>query len=219
MGSETECAIFKIRLQSGNPIFKAKAIRVVQQIRLMDAIRGDTWDGWRTFGSLFELTLEYTGNDVDAFVVTIEARLYGQSHERNFNLLSERDRLIDYANSKIKLSTLYSFSLDSKDITVWIAGTLGLSNLILDGRNVTPMHFLNGHGESLRRRNAGAIVIVNCSRCDRNFLIRMALPKSVSSVLGVKRYRIPGLKYSITKSGRAGFLLQDGNILGRLILL
>ena len=79
------------------------------------------------------------------------------------------------------------------------------------------MHFLNGHGESLRRRNAGAIVIVNCSRCHRNFLIRMALLKSVSGVLGVKRYRIPGLKYSITKGGRAGFLLQDGNIVGRLV--
>lgn len=223
LGPEYERATFGIRFQSGNPIFKAEVVGVVQQIRLMDSIKDmdsvieDSRSLWKTFAILCKLTLDFTGpNAVDAFVITIGTRLYGQSHEKIFNLLSEGDRLCQLQK---KLSTLYSSSLDdSEDITDWIADALGLSDFSLTPQmNVTPMQFLNGHGESLHLRNASAIVIVNCSRCEKNFLIRMALLKPPSSLLGVKAYRIPGLDYSFTRIGGAGFLLQDRNIVGRFI--
>lgn len=225
MGPEYERATFGIRFQSGNPIFKAEVIGVVHYIRPMDSVKDmdscteDSRSIWRTFATLCKLTLDFTGPNVDAFVITLGTRLYGQSHEKIFNLLSEGDRLCQLQN---KLSTLYnssSSSLDanSVDITDWIADALGLSNLSLNHTYITPMQFVNGHGESLHLRNACAIVIVNCSRCKKNFPIRMALLKPAFSLYGVKAYRIPGLDYSFSRIGGVGFLLRDRNIVGRFI--
>ena len=141
--------------------------------------------------------------------------LYGQNHEKIFNFLSKGYRLCQLQK---KLSTLYSSSLhDSEDIAAWIADILGLSNRSLSNNAITPPQFLTSHGSSLHLSKAGGTFIVNCSHCDENFLIRIILFKPASRLLGVKAYRIPGLKYEYTLTGGAGFLLQDGHILGRFI--
>lgn len=214
MGPERGRGTFEIRFRSDNPIFKAEVVGVVHQIRQIDWIKENTRSLLRTFTILCKLTLEFTGLDIDAFVATI-VRLYGQSHEKVLNLLSKGDQLHQLQDN---LSTLHNTSLeDSEDNAARIADVLGLPNLSLVKDFASPMQFLSAHGGSLHLGNAGAIVIVNCYRCNGNFPIRVALLKPASSLLGVKAYRIPGLKYLYTQVGGVGFLHQDGHIVGRFL--
>ena len=49
IGPEYKRATFGIRFQSGNPIFKAEVVGVVQQIRMMDSITEDSRSVWKIF--------------------------------------------------------------------------------------------------------------------------------------------------------------------------
>lgn len=130
--------------------------------------------------------------------------LASKSHSIAWKKLIRLHARIRLCQLQKKLSRLYNSSInDSDDIAAWIADILGLSNRSLSA--TTPMQSLNAHGASLHLSKDGAIVIVKCSHCDTNFLIRMALFKPASRLLGVKAYRIPGLKYESALTGRSRF--------------
>ncbi len=216
MGPEIIPATFRdVRFLSGNPIINADEIGMVEYIKCVN---------WReegpvnSFSILLKLTLEFTGLDVDALVKTLGGRFYGQVPDRIFGRLSEGNRMSQFRD---KLGNLYhSYPEDPDDISSWIADAIGLSNTALEspvGSVLTPMRFLQTHGDTLHLGNAGAVVGVNCPSCYKNFLLRVALLEPESDVLGAKAYRIPGLRYEFTHPEGAGFLLKHRRIVGRFI--
>ena len=218
LGPEHEPGTSIIRIPYDNPIFEAEAVGLVEQITQIDWILEEQRSLWRAFTILCKLALDLTSLDVDNFVVTISVRLYGQNSSRVFNLLSQEDRREQIRND---LSTLFKTSLDdAEDIAVRIADVLGLSNCDLrasPGSFITPMQYLGTHGGSLHLGNAGAIVNVKCYRCQRSFLIRVALLMPAPMLLGAKVYRIPGLKYRDAQAGGVGFLHRNKHIVGRFL--
>jgi hypothetical protein len=215
MGPEIMPPTFRdIRFRSGNPIIQAENIGVVQYVRRISGNPGTL----STASILLRLTLESTGPDVDAFVKTIGGRLYGQDPDKIFERLSEGDRMCGLRD---KLSALYDSCPEDPDgITSWIAEAMGLSNTSLEcpvSVGLSPMRFLEAHGGTLHLGSCGVVVSVNCPRCHKAFLLRVALLKPELHVIGVRGYRVPGLKYEFTHAGGAGFLLKNGRIVGRFI--
>jgi hypothetical protein len=215
MGDQTSPPTFSdMRFRSGNPIIQAEEIGTVGSTRRIDPTRGM----FPPFTMLARLALESTGIDVDAFVKTIGGRLYGQDPAKIFRRLKEGNRMRELADL---LKQLYdSFPESSDDITKRVAEIMGLSNS--SGNNpltggLSPLHHLQTHGGTLHLAARGVVATVNCSKCHRDFLIRVGLLKAPSQVLGVKAYRVPGMKYGFTHKGGAGFLLNDGHIVGRIL--
>ena len=73
---------------------------------------------------------------------------------------------------------------------------------------------MRAHGTTLHLGHLTALVTVNCPSCHKNFLLRVALLKPPSQVLGARAYRVPGLKYAFTHAGGAGFLIKKMCIIG-----
>ena len=100
-----------------------------------------------------------------------------------------------------------------------MADAMGLSNTSLNSPvgGLTPMNFLRAHGSNLHLGDANmALIGVKCDQCHDIFLLRVAMLAPASQVIGLRAYRIPGLKYLFTHAGGAGFLLkEDGSMVGR----
>ncbi|KAL9094076.1 MAG: hypothetical protein Q9165_003746 [Trypethelium subeluteriae] len=214
MGCEFAFPTFRgARFDSGDPVIMTEYIGEAQCFRRVDWTKGAT-------EVLFELirhTLEYTGLAIDAFVETLGSRLYGQKHEKILERLSEGDRLCQILTKLDAISE--KTSDDMGDITGWIAEAMGLSNRSLGNVEtpLSPMEFLVGHGGTLHLGGRAALVVVRCSSCLKNFLLLVGLLESEVNVYGAKAYRVPGLRYQFTLEGGAGFLLQNGRIVGRFI--
>lgn len=119
-----------------------------------------------------------------------------------------------------KLNEFLATSSENSDhVTNWIAEAIGLSDRSLEGSmsDFSPMSFLQGHGATIHFSSSGALVDLNCHSCHKHFLLRVALLKPDSSVLGAKAYRVPGLKYGFTHAGGAGLLIKDGYNVGRFV--
>jgi hypothetical protein len=94
---------------------------------------------------------------------------------------------------------------------------MGISNTSIRP-DFSPMANLSSYAGSLHLGAAMAYTIVQCSACHGNFVLRVALIKPASDVLGSAAYRIPGLRYwSMAFPGGAGFLLKNDQIVGRFI--
>lgn len=202
---------------SGHPKVQVQDIGVVQFIRRY---------GWGVLGQkealaeLCRITLDVTGLDVESFATTICVRLYGQDILRVKERLAEGDRTkqLRHLLSKLCNSKRHEYDHDVSSI----ADLLGLSNLSLGGSsfncwNMSPMSFLQHHGGTIHHAASGAIVGVRCSNCQNVSLLRIALYRPASIVLGLQVYRIPGLKYFFSHLGGAGFLLKERQVVGRFV--
>lgn len=214
LGAETMPPTFReIKFRDGNPIIQAENIGTVQFIkRVADGRRSPL----STLTTLLRMCLESTGLDVDAVVNTVGTRFYGQHNVRILEHLSEGKRRQDLQDW---LRMLYdTYDADSEQIASRIADVMGLSNTALNpASSLSPMKFLSAHGGGLHLGRCNVVANITCAKCQKDFLIRVALLKPGSQLLGVKAYRIPGLKYDFTHPGGAGFLLENGRIVGRFL--
>lgn len=215
MASEESQPIFpEVMFHSDHPTIHVECLGIVRFIRFVRESVA------KSLVILSRLTLEYTGLDVKEFVTTLGARLYGQELDKIFQRLSEGDRM---RLLREQLRALCNTSPEDSDgISSRIAEIVGLSDRSALGggyhkSNLSPMQFLGAHGGSMHLGDAGAIVGVNCPRCHQSFLLRVALLEPPSELLGIKAYRVPGLRYRFTHAGGCGFLLKEGRIVGRFI--
>ncbi|KAK4507179.1 hypothetical protein PRZ48_000913 [Zasmidium cellare] len=171
-----------------------------------------------TLGALSRMALEASGPDVDAYVDTIGVRLYGQDRAAIHKRLDDGRR----ARLQEQLHLLYNNFVGPTDVprTDKIADLIGLSNMSLGEAHEEPLKpiiFLQLHGGTLHHGNAGAIVGIICTKCQGIFLLRILLYQPASSLIGVKAYRIPGLKYRFSHAGGVGILLKDNRPVGRFV--
>ncbi|KAL9045578.1 MAG: hypothetical protein Q9214_001402 [Letrouitia sp. 1 TL-2023] len=214
LGFEMAPPTFKdVKFRLGHPTIKVETIGAVRSIRRLE------WepDLLHRFSDLLRLTLESTGLDIAALVDTLGGRLYGQIPDKIFKRLSEGDRVRQFRDKLNEFITSDSENLD--DIVNWIAEAMGLSDRTLECPMsvLSPMRFLDAYGNTIHFGSSGGLVDVICYKCQKSFLIRVALLKPDSYVLGAKAYRVPGLKYAFTHAGGAGLLVKNGCNVGRFL--
>lgn len=112
----------------------------------------------------------------------------------------------------------YSSKETEEDLDL-VADAMGLSNRVLDSRvtPLSPFEFLNSHGGTIHLGPQSAVVTVSCPACCQEFLIRTALFSNESQMAGLTAWRIAGLKYKFSFEGGAGFVLNNGRIVGRFL--
>ncbi|KAK0506965.1 hypothetical protein JMJ35_010665 [Cladonia borealis] len=112
----------------------------------------------------------------------------------------------------------YSSKETEEDLDL-VADAMGLSNRVLDSRvtPLSPLEFLNSHGGTIHLGSQTAVVRVSCPACCQEFLIRTAFFSNESQVADLTAWRIPGLKYEFSLEGGAGFVLNNGRIVGRFL--
>lgn len=201
----------EIKLRSGNPVFGAENIGTVTFAR-----RQPGWSEMGRFYSACKLTLEFMGLDIDAFIITVGIRLFGQMPDRVFAWLSKENRRPVLQDL---ICELYDTAPDEyrEDIGRSVADVMELSNTALNRSMISPIDIMGAHGGTMHLNRSGALVGVDCSRCHGRFLIRAGLLEPPSQILGAVAYRIPGLKYVFTHEGGAGILVKDSRIVGRFI--
>ncbi|KAF2167054.1 hypothetical protein M409DRAFT_54268 [Zasmidium cellare ATCC 36951] len=176
------------------------------------------WVG-HTLGASIRMALDASGLDVDAYVDTHGVRLYGQNRDAIQMRLAQDGRR---SQLREQLCQFYDNieGPHNGPIVDRIADLIDLSNTSLGGAYgvaATPIGTLEYHGNTLHHGKAGAIVGMKCMKCQRIFLLRILLYQPISTLLGVKAYRIPGLKYRYSHAGGMGILLIRHKIVGRFV--
>jgi hypothetical protein len=173
------------------------------------------------FHELCKIVLDVCGPDVDAFVTTIGARLYGQLPElldKRLDCDGRRGNLV--ACLEQLRNSLGRWQKPQEGIADRIADLLGLSNTSLGDTHEdpqTPMTFVQHHGSTVHHADRAAIVYLMCDRCRAVHLIRMALFAPIYSLVGCKAFRFPGLKYRFSHLGGVGILLKEDRMVGRFL--
>lgn len=202
-----------IKLESDNVILLAEELGVLRCVRREPTSRLSDWD---SFSVNLELALEEVGPlDLDAFINTLGARLYGLPPEGIHEHLSEENCK---AQLQENIRAVYnSYPLHNRDLERWIAEAMGIANTDIK-HEYSPMASLSSYAGSIHLGAAMAYIYAKCSLCNETFVIRVALLKRASDALGAVAYRIPGLRYwCMANAGGAGFLLKDGQMIGRFI--
>lgn len=196
----------------------------VGEVRFVERVAWQREGRVRSLAILSKLALDCTGLDVKKFAMAIGVRLYGQQKTRVLERLGKKDRdrlLLE------QLELLYNTWPEASDgIAHQIADLVGLSGRSLGGgyheSEVSPMQFIEAHGGTMHKGpkdhdSGGVIVGVRCLKCHETSLLRAALYKPATDLLGTKAYRIPGLQHWFTHPGGMGFLLKEKQIVGRFI--
>ncbi|VUC25626.1 unnamed protein product [Clonostachys rosea] len=219
IGEERSPAKFpNIELSSGSPVIQVECIGTVKSIwRLLP----EELSHERNLTVLLRLVLEITGPKPEDFQTAVAVRLLGQEIEK------VRERMLKENRTEKLIQLLRRLEDTSRGgelehgVASEIGETLGLTDLSLGGGHhrvvESPIGFMFSHGGTMHLSETGVMVVVNCMHCHQPFPIRAGLLKPASSLIGVKAYRIPGLRYRFTHQGGAGFLLQDGKMVGRFI--
>lgn len=214
LGHEIEPPKFKsVKLESDNVILLAEELGVLRCVRRE---RTSWMSDWKSFSVNLKLALEAVGPlDLDAFINTLGARLYGLPPKGIHEYLSKKNCK---AQLQENIRAVYNYyPLHDDDLERWIAEATGISNTDIK-HDYSPMANLSSYAGSIHLGAAMAYIYVKCSRCNETFVIRVALLKHASDALGAVAFRIPGLRYwGMTNAGGAGFLLKDGQMIGRFI--
>ncbi|KAI1330297.1 hypothetical protein F5Y16DRAFT_415785 [Xylariaceae sp. FL0255] len=204
-----------VKFTSIHPSIDVECIGTVQIVKHLTLGGPD-----ERFRKAVKFVLETTGLDSKEFATTLGVRLYGQELQTILQRLYDGERTHSLSR---QLSELRTASPENEnEIISQIAESIGLSKPpVFGGRYLksffSPIQFLDGHGYTLHLGGAGAVAGVTCSQCHKTFLIRVALLRPPSEVVGAQVYRVPGLKYRFTHQGGCGWLLKEGHIVGRFI--
>ena len=164
---------------------------------------------------------EYLGNDDGKFSMgSNKFHLSAQAVRLEGTILTAQLKTRDgqWQTDKVDVQAFVThLSKETEEHLDLIADAMGLSNRALDSQPLSPMEFLNSHGGTIHLGFQSAVVSASCPACRQDFLIRTALFSNESQVAGSTAWRIPGLKYEFSLEGGAGFILNNGRIVGRFL--
>ena len=166
---------------------------------------------------------EYLGNDDGKFSMDLQKfHLSAQAIRLDGTILTAQLKTRDgqWQTDKIDVRAFATcWSKETEKHLDLIADAMGLSNRVLDSKAtpLSPMEFLNSHGDTIHLGFQSAVVSASCPSCRQEFLFRTALFLNESQVAGSTAWRIPGLKYGFSLEGGAGFIWKNGRIVGRFL--
>ncbi|KAL9116289.1 MAG: hypothetical protein Q9187_007187 [Circinaria calcarea] len=205
-----------VKFLSIYPTIQAKCLGTIQFIKQVKWLQEGAVN---SLAILTKLTFEYTGLDAREFATTLCVRLYSQREDRVFQHLSKENRMRTLYE---QLKRLHNASLkDSNSIATEICATLGLCDRSLGGGHggsvFPPPEYLDGHGSTIHLSQYRAIAGITCLSCYKTFLILIAPFRPASELKGAMAYRVPGLKFSYSTAGSAGFILKEQRMSGRFL--
>ena len=166
---------------------------------------------------------EYLGNDDGKFRIGWDKfHLSARAIELDGTTLTAQLKTRDgrWLNDRVDVRSFITYSSkETEEDLDLVADAMGLSNRVLDSKMtpLSPWEFLNSHGNTVHLGSQSAVVRVSCPACCQKFLIRTALFSNESQVADLTAWRIPGLKYKYSLKGGAGFVLNNGRIVGRFL--
>ena len=166
---------------------------------------------------------EYLGNDDGKFRIRWDKfHVSARAIELNGTTLTAQLKTRDgrWLSDRVDVRSFITYSSkETEEDLDLVADAMGLSNRVLESRvtALSPFQFLDSHGDAIHLRSQSAVVSVSCPACCQKFLIRTALFSNESQVADLTAWRIPGLKYEYSLEGGAGFVLNNGRIVGRFL--
>ena len=166
---------------------------------------------------------EYLGNDDGKFSIGWDKfHLSARAIRLNGTTLTAQLKTRDgrWLTDRVDVRSFITYSSkETEEDLDLVADAMGLSNRVLDSKMtpLSPLEFLNSHGGTIHLGSQSAVVSVSCPACGQEFLIRTALFSNESQVADLTAWRIPGLKYGFSLKGGAGFVLNNGRIVGRFL--
>ena len=166
---------------------------------------------------------EYLGNDDGKFSIGWDKfHLSARAIRLNGTTLTAQLKTRDgrWLTDRVDVRSFITYSSkETEEDLDLVADAMGLSTRVLGSKMtpLSPFEFLNSHGGTIHFGSQSAVVSVSCPACGQEFLIRTALFSNESQVADLTAWRIPGLKFGFSLKGGAGFVLNDGRIVGRFL--
>lgn len=149
-----ECTTIKAGTGPRRVVISAEEVGIFRYARRF------TWVGY-ILGPSSRMAVDASGLDVDKFVDSIGVRLYGQNRKAIYMRLAQEDRRHQLQNQIRQLYDRHEGPYNGHIIDR-VAELIGLSNTSL-GDLISPLSFLEHHGNTLHHGKSGALVGIQCT--------------------------------------------------------
>jgi hypothetical protein len=183
------------------------------------------WNGREGYDEKFaeaaDFVLNLTGSDVEHFVSFLGPRLY--DHQDTARILDFIAKPVDAAEpettrrDRVEWILKYRLAQDSFVPWTWSSQHGPGELCALLGMDGSAIRHLLYHGNRIHLSDRGYLIRVRCSSCKVESVFRAAVFSKPRLVKGAILYRVPGLQYHATRKHGVGFLINNGNIIGRTI--
>ncbi|KAF5002967.1 hypothetical protein FDECE_10440 [Fusarium decemcellulare] len=170
------------------------------------------------FSYAAKMALEFDGPDVKDFVAAME-RTHGARPSTMMKHLDDRDevgRLQEALKQRFNAPSLPRWPMDGDDSTQWLASALHLSQIQPGGSQSILAENASGSG-TIHCAPYDYTAGITCTGCHRTFTHKIAGFALPTELRYAKAYRIPGLRYCISRENGMALLVQKDRVVGRMM--